>query len=68
MRWNFSLKPLFINLPDPVPSDFTYNTEYHFELLNANEEAKEILYSFHFSAFIISDSQSILVASTAVSD
>ncbi|OLS13549.1 MAG: hypothetical protein RBG13Loki_2829 [Promethearchaeota archaeon CR_4] len=57
MHWHYSLKPLFINLPDPVPTDFTYNTEYSFELLNANEQALEILYSFHFSAFI-NDGQS----------
>ncbi len=57
MHWHYSLKPLYINLPDPVPTDFTYNTEYSFELVNATEESLEILYSFHFSAFI-NDGQS----------
>ena len=52
MHWHHSLKPLYINLPEPIPADFHYNTEYNFELLNANEESLEILYAYHFSAFI----------------
>jgi len=52
MHWQLKLAPLYANLPDPMVEEFKYSTEFVFDLISADDEAKKILYSFRFTAFI----------------
>jgi hypothetical protein len=52
MHWQLKLEPLYANLPEPIVGDFKYNTEFAFDLINADPDKFEILYSYRFTVFI----------------